>query len=215
MSGVCSDIFALGDGPSVTERGTTLVQPAAARRRGGYRTRGVSAFLPFAAVKIKDWPRRRDGLRDERPFVCVCRTSEGCVRRYRRRRRAGCQDGRSRRAIVRSRAAASGGSSTTRARSSGRGSAAGVPDSVPCAGGFAVSRPGSGGCSTPRGGTGTAALPAKASGAAVLLSSCESVRLSACTDCAGFCAAAPQLVCCTLFDLRARKIPWVYPANPN
>jgi len=51
MSGVCSDIFALGDGPSVAERGTTLVQPAAARRRGGYRTRGVSAFFAVCGGK--------------------------------------------------------------------------------------------------------------------------------------------------------------------
>ena len=47
--------------------------------------------------------------------------------------------------------------------------------------------------STPRGGTwvrnSTAAPPAKASGAVVSLSSCKSVRLAACTDCAGFCAA--------------------------
>ena len=43
--------------------------------------------------------------------------------------------------------------------------------------------------STPRGGTETAAPPANASGAAVSFLSCESARLSACTDCAGFCAA--------------------------
>jgi hypothetical protein len=95
----------------------------------------------------------------------------------------------SRRAIFRSRVAAWGGSSTTKASSSGRGSAAGVPDSVPGAGRFRVSRPESVGCSTPRGGISTAVLFANAGNTAVSLSSCESVRLSACTDCAGFSAA--------------------------
>ncbi len=117
---------------------------------------GFWPFVPFSAAKIKDRPQGRDGLRAQRPFVCVCKTSKGCVRRYCRRRRAGGQDGRSRRAIVRSRAAASGGSSTTKARSSGRGSAAGVPDFVPGAGGFCVSRPESCGRSVPRGGITTA-----------------------------------------------------------
>lgn len=69
--------------------------------------------------------------------------------------------------------------------------------------------------STPRGGTETAVSFAKASDAAVSLSRCESVRLSACTDCVGFCAAVPDGVSCRVFDLCARNIPWVYPANPN
>lgn len=44
IRGVCCGIFRLKGVPSVAERGTTLVRSAAARRRGGYRTRGVLAF---------------------------------------------------------------------------------------------------------------------------------------------------------------------------